>query len=211
MMPKAEFIARQSRRPSGLLGYIVAWVMASETAQENNRTLDHLAIADGDRVLEIGCGHGTTLSKAAVCADNLKLTGIDFSDVMLRVARRRNSVLLAHNLLSLDHGDSAAPPYETRSFERIYSVHTIYFWVQPEVHLREISRVLAPGGRFVLGFRPSDDGAYAAKFPGSIYNMRAGAEVEALVATCGFASVQMHSQQINGHAMNWIVAHNDDT
>lgn len=205
-MAKPVFIARQGRRPSGLLGYIVAWVMAVETAAENRCTLDLLEPADGERVLEVGCGHGATLQKAAARAENLKLSGIDFSDVMLHLARRRNRALIAANRLRLDRGDCIALPYGDGAFDKVYTVHTIYFWPRPHAHLGEILRVLAPGGRCVLGFRPGDDAAFSAGYPASVYHMRTAAETKALFVACGFDRVQGHTRDINGQAMNWIVA-----
>ena len=51
-MRKPEFIARQSRRPTGLLGAIVARVMARETRPENERALHLLDLADGDSFID---------------------------------------------------------------------------------------------------------------------------------------------------------------
>ncbi len=205
-MRKPTFIARQGRRPSGLLGYIVASIMASETAPENEVTLDLLGLEDGDRVLEIGCGHGATLKKAAGKAKGLQLDGIDFSEVMLRVARRRNRVLMAANRLALIHGDSAHLPYGNDRFDKVFSVHTIYFWARPVLYMREILRVLAPGGRFVLGFRPGEDPAFSAAFPASIYNFRPAAKIEAMLRDSGFCSVCRQSRDLNGKTMAWILA-----
>ena len=205
-MRKPHFIARQGRRPAGLLGHIVAQVMARETAPENAQTLDLLDLRSGDRILEIGCGHGRTLREAANCADDITVTGVDFSDVMIRVARRRNRQLIAAGRVMLDHGDSATLRYSNAAFTKIYSVHTIYFWEQPTAQLREIFRVLAPGGRFVLGFRSGDDAEYSAQFPAAIYRMRPRAEIEAMVADCGYDEVRTIARRIGGHAMTWVIA-----
>ena len=72
-MAKSELIARQSRRPSGWLGEIVARVMAFETAQANRIAVERLAAREGEAVLEIGCGHGRTLARIARAA--LRLPG----------------------------------------------------------------------------------------------------------------------------------------
>ncbi len=205
-MRKPLFIARQGRRPSGLLGHVVARVMAKETAPENAETLDLLGLADGDRILEIGCGHGATLFDAAGRTVDLKLTGVDFSDVMLSVARRRNRQFIEAGRVAVDHGDSARLPYRDSTFNKIYSVHTVYFWAQPEAHLREILRVLAPGGQFVLGFRPGDDPAFQAQFPAAIYHIRRLAEIEALAVNCGFDAVRTQSRRFNSRRITWLVA-----
>jgi SAM-dependent methyltransferase len=205
-MRKPLFIARQGRRPAGLLGHIVARVMARETAIENARTLDLLDLRAGDRVLEVGCGHGHTLSEAANRADGITATGIDFSDVMIRVARRWNRRLIAAERVQIDRGDSAALPYADHAFTKVYAVHTVYFWERATAHLREVFRVLAPGGRFVLGFRPGDDPSFSAQFPSEVYHIRSAGEIEAMVATCGFDAVWTEAGRVKGHVMAWTIA-----
>src|SRR5438552_513133 len=56
MARRPVFIARQGRRPSGLLGQIVARVMAHETARDNAKAIDLLDVQPTDRVLDIGTG-----------------------------------------------------------------------------------------------------------------------------------------------------------
>jgi len=205
-MRKPLFIARQGRRPAGFLGHIVARVMARETAPENALTLDLLDLRAGDRVLEVGCGHGRTLYEAATRADDITATGIDFSDVMIRVARRWNRRLIAAERAQIDRGDSAALPFGDNAFTKAYAVHTVYFWERPTAHLREIVRVLAPGGRFVLGFRPGDDPSFSAQFPAEVYHIRSAAEIEAMVVACGFGAVWTEARRVNGHALAWTIA-----
>lgn len=57
-MRRPEFIARQARCPSGVLGHLLARVMAIETAADNERALQLLALRPADQVPEIGFGHG---------------------------------------------------------------------------------------------------------------------------------------------------------
>ncbi|MBL4740017.1 MAG: class I SAM-dependent methyltransferase [Sneathiella sp.] len=205
-MRRPDFIARQGRRPSGLFGYIVAFIMASETEPENVQTLKFLEIQPNDRILEVGCGHGATLRSAAKQCANLSVTGIDFSDVMVNVARRRNRKFITSGHMKIHKGDSANLPYLNDGFNKIYSVHTIYFWQNPEIHLQEIRRVLTPGGQFVLGFRSGDDTAFVEKFPASIYNLRTAAKVDSLLRKCDFRQVMLQKKCISGHTMYWITA-----
>src|SRR6266702_5097441 len=151
-MRKPLFIAKQGRKPSGLLGRIVARVMAKETADENEFALELLQLRPEDAVLEIGCGHGETLAKAAKVVSSGSLCGIDFSPVMHRHATRRHRRLVAEKRIEFLLGSSDRLPFADRSFDKVFAVHTIYFWTTPLDHLAEARRVLKPGGRFVLGF-----------------------------------------------------------
>src|ERR1051326_3463428 len=101
-MRRPQFIARQSRRPTGLLGSLLARIMAKETAAENNKALELLHLNPTDYVLEIGFGHGRTLAKAAVAASKGLVAGVDISDTMVDMAARYNSALLAAGRLEIN-------------------------------------------------------------------------------------------------------------
>ena len=149
---KPDFIARQGRRPSGLLGHIVARVMAMETRAENDRALELLELRADDDVFEIGFCHGATLYRAAQIIREGHLAGADFSDVVVKIARGRNHRSIEEGRMDLRLADTASLPFGDESFDKAYSVHTIYFWASLEQHLREVLRLLRPTGRFVLGF-----------------------------------------------------------
>lgn len=193
-MRKPQFIARQGRKPTGLLGRIVARVMAKETADENAFALELLQLQPEDAVLEIGCGHGETLAKAANHVACGRLCGIDFSPVMHRHSTRRHRRLVAEKRIEFHLGSSDRLPFDDQSFDKVFAVHTIYFWETPHDHLVEARRVLKPGGRFVLGFRPAEDAGFGATFPGEIYHIRPEAEVARLAIDAGFETVELRKQ-----------------
>jgi SAM-dependent methyltransferase len=190
-MRKPLFIAKQGRKPSGLLGQIVARVMAKETADANEIALQLLQLQPDDAVLEIGCGHGETLAKAASVVSRGALCGIDFSPLMHRHATRRHRRLVAEKRIEFHLGSSDRLPFDDQSFDKVFAVHTIYFWETPLDHLAEARRVLKPGGRFVLGFRSAEDPGFRAKFPGEIYHIRCEAEIAQLVSDAGFDAVEL--------------------
>ncbi|HYM04292.1 MAG TPA: class I SAM-dependent methyltransferase [Stellaceae bacterium] len=205
-MRRPEFIARQSRRPSGWLGEIVARVMARETVDANRAALDLLQLKAPDQVLEIGFGHGATLQAAAQIVTDGFLAGLDHSAVMHRIAGRRNAPFLRSGRMELKLADSARIPYPNARFSKIYAVHTIYFWEKPETHLGEIFRVMSPGGRLVLGYHPSEDARFARAFPRSIYTVRAIKEIEAATGVCGFQSVRTETKAAAQGLMAWTIA-----
>ena len=205
-MRRSNLIARQGRLPHGLLGHIVGQVMAHETAAANRIALEHLALEPDDRLLEVGCGHGRTLAAAGQRITEGRLAGVDPSAVMLGIARRRNARLLAGGRMELILGSSERLPFDAGSFNKMLSVHTIYFWPEPERDLTELCRVMEPGGRLVIGYRPGEDPAFARDFPSEVYRIRSVATIERLIETAGFSDVETVSQSLGAGLMAWTTA-----
>jgi SAM-dependent methyltransferase len=141
-MRRPEFIARQARRPSGLLGRVLGHVMASETAGENAMALKLLELQSDDQVLEIGFGPGRTLARVAELIPGGFVAGVDPSEEMLRLATSHNRHFIAQEKMELKLGNTTRIPYDDGRFDKVYSVHTIYFWPEPARDLQEIRRVL---------------------------------------------------------------------
>jgi ubiquinone/menaquinone biosynthesis C-methylase UbiE len=106
------------------------------------RVVDALQIQPGERVLEIGCGHGVAASY--VCERGARLTAIDRSPKMVAAAAKRNAgyddaEFLVGELEALDLGE--------RRFDVIFAVRVGLFHREPERARRLAERWLAPGGR----------------------------------------------------------------
>jgi SAM-dependent methyltransferase len=193
-MPKSERIARQSRQPSGFLGEIVARVMAFDTARANRIAVERLAVQAGEAVLEIGCGHGRTLARIAQAPCGF-LAGIDASEVMVRLARRRLRHRIEAGRAEVSLAASSALPHPDARFDAALAVHVLYFWKDPLADLREIRRTLRPGGRLLLGYRPRDAETLAA-LPATVYTLRSIEETEGLLAQAGFAAIRSTEHSI---------------
>ena len=204
-MWRPEFIAKQGRHPSGILGWIVARVMATETTAENAATIELLDLQPYDRVLEIGFGHGRTVAKAAAIVRKGFVAGVDWSERMVEVATHHNRRLIAEGRIELKRGLINPLAYANNEFDKVYSVHTIYFWENPIGDLREIARVMKPGARFVLGFRPKDDQT-ASAFPETIYTHYASDEVRAFLEKSGFGSVQIVDRRFSRRIVCFAMA-----
>lgn len=197
-MRRPTFIARQAGHPAGWFGRFLLRVMARETSAFNREVLDALAIVDGERVLEVGFGHGQTLRDAAALTPGARFAGIDIAPDAQKVASRRCRALIEAGRLELQTGDAAALPWSDSSFEAVYSVHTIYFWQHPENVLAEIRRVLSRPGRLVIGMRDRTDDA-ATHFPASVYRFHSGDEVALMLRAAGFSSVEVRTAAANAN------------
>jgi cyclopropane fatty-acyl-phospholipid synthase-like methyltransferase len=76
-MRRPEFIARQASCPTGILGALIARIMAVETRRENATALKLLDLQPKDHLLDIGCGHGRTLALAADAVPEGFVAGVD--------------------------------------------------------------------------------------------------------------------------------------
>lgn len=205
-MRRPEFIARQSRRPTGLLGHLIARVMAVETAAANEQLLELLDVQSSDQVLEIGFGHGRTIERAAALAPEGFVAGVDLSTEMVRMATRHLRALIRERRVELQLGDSAQLTYADSRFDKVYSLHTLYFWSNPAQHLCEVHRVLKPGGRFVLGFTPGEDEQARASFPATIYHFYDTDAVRALIGDAGFHDLDMVRRDVSSRPIVFALA-----
>jgi len=183
------FIARQSAKPSGIAGRVIAWIMARETAELNERAVRLLSLRSSDWVVEIGFGHGRTVERIAAGVPQGHVSGIDVSEAMTRLAIRRNRGAVTDGRVDLRTGDCASLPFNDGQFDKALSVHTVYFWNDPQACLREIRRVLRPGARFVLGYTRSAS-PHRVNFPAEVYTFYDDEQIQEMLSAAGFESVE---------------------
>jgi SAM-dependent methyltransferase len=95
----------------------------------------------GEIVLEIGCGTGCDLLQFA--KHGAIATGVDLTAKHLELARKR-----VGSLAAVRHADMRQLPFEDGCFDYAYSHGVLMYSDEPEKVVREIYRVLRPGGRF---------------------------------------------------------------
>lgn len=184
-MRRPPAIAEQARNAHGLLGRLVAFIMARETWGQNLRAIEALDIRDGDHVLDIGCGHGRSLAALAARAPGGRVVGADPSALMAEIAVARNRGLIRRRRVEVAVAGVEALPFESASFDRALCVHVIYFWKDLNLGLREIARVLKPGARLALILRTSADTAAVSRFPAQVYSFRSLDEVLSALRAAG--------------------------
>ena len=99
-------------------------------------------IRPGTRVLDLGAGPGD--GTAMLAETGAAVTGVDFSRTMVAAARRRHPGLTFHE------GDAEVLPFADGAFDAIVSNFVVHHLARPALVFREVSRVLAPGGRFAF-------------------------------------------------------------
>lgn len=151
--PTPEQMAAQLRKPHGFMARKVGERMNAANRSLYEGAWKALDLRDGMHVLEIGFGNGLFFADLSRRAQGLKLCGLDFSQEMVEQATALNAVLISNGTLSLLHGPSDRMPYADASFDRVFCINVVYFWDDPAAHLREVRRVLKPGGTFTAVLR----------------------------------------------------------
>jgi len=108
--------------------------------------IEHMGIAPGDRLLEVGVGTGIN---ARLYPRNCHVTGIDLSPEMLEKARQRVQRQGVHNI-RLQEMDAAHLTFADDSFDIVYAPYVISVVPDPVQVVREMRRVCRPGGKIVI-------------------------------------------------------------
>src|SRR6266508_5866890 len=186
-----RFIASQFRKPSGLLGRLIGNGMARSNESEARWTIDLLTIQPDTRVLEIGFGPGVAIQYAAQQAVQGHVSGIDYSETMVQVVRKRNASAIRKGLVDLTHGDVRSLPYVDEEFDRAFTIHCIYFWAEPTACLREIRRVLRANGVLAITILPEDKWSPRRTPAPEVFKLYRAGEVAQLVADAGFRDARV--------------------
>lgn len=171
-------------------------------------------------VLEVGCGPGYLgLEWAVQIAPTARLVGVDISDAMVRRARdNARAYGIAERCAHLC-ADVLALPHPDASFDHVFSASSLHEWSDPVAGLREIGRVLRPGGRYcVIDLRRDVDritlqfmkaNIEADMRPGFLTSIRSSylrSEVVPILASAGFAAATVSEAQ-----MGLVIAGRKDT
>jgi ubiquinone/menaquinone biosynthesis C-methylase UbiE len=194
MIMPPRFIAQQLSHPRGLLGRVIGHLMNKHNAKMNAFAIEQLQLTSTDRVLEIGFGGGATLPTLLARAGFVG--GLDRSRDMVEAARARFARNVAAGHADFREGTVEALPFEAAAFNKVCTVNTVYFWHSLDAGFAEIHRVLAPGGRVVVGFLPKQH-MDRMQMPIDIFTTRASEDVTTAIARAGFSRVTIERPQPN--------------
>lgn len=157
-------------------------------ARLNSYALDQLKLEPEDRVLEIGFGGGAALSRLLGGASFV--CGVDRSQDVVSAADRKFADAVRAGRAKFHVGAVEKLPLQDATFTKALSVHTVYFWQSLEAGSAEIARVLAPGGRVVLGFLPKGH-MDRMNMPADIFTPREPDDIVAALKATGFSEIEV--------------------
>jgi SAM-dependent methyltransferase len=140
----------QCRQPHGWLG---RWFLRNMNKRHSPLTdwgLSHISIPPAGTLLDIGCGGGRTIQKLAAAAPEGRTRGIDHSEASVRATSRLNALAIARGQVEVRQGSVSELPWPDATFNVATAVETHFFWPNLPGDVREVFRVLRPGGQFIV-------------------------------------------------------------
>ena len=117
--------------------------MAEEHAAIAEGMLAQMRFEERDKILDIGCGAGWFSALLARKVPTGQVVGIDVADDMVRRARATYAELPNAMFLTASAGEI---PWDEDFFNKVVSIESAYYWPDVQKALREVFRVLRPGG-----------------------------------------------------------------
>jgi SAM-dependent methyltransferase len=182
----ADFLGRRLHRPIQLAMVRIAAPLASAPRA----------------ILDVGCGTGSMLALFAARYPSAALCGVDPAAEMLRVAQTRLGADPRVRLLS---AGAERLPFDDHAFELVVSSNSFHHWADQGAGIREIGRVLAPGGHLIL----TDPFAIGWRRWGARIRphgrMRTKHEVEAMLGAAGLSGVVWERARVLGPLASYFV------
>jgi ubiquinone/menaquinone biosynthesis C-methylase UbiE len=200
------WLFQQVRKPNGWLGRRVVRAMNLSHAGMTEWGLQQITIPKNAAILDVGCGGGRTVRRLVELAPEGEVVGLDYSLASVAVSRETNAHEIAAGRVQIEQGSVAALPFPDCSFDIVTAVETHYYWPDLPGNVREVLRVLKPGGRFALIAETYRGGplrfVYGIVMPLLRAAFLTDAEHRELLIQAGFTEVKTEHRS----GKNWILA-----
>ncbi|MFZ0633809.1 MAG: class I SAM-dependent methyltransferase [Acidobacteriaceae bacterium] len=207
-MSAPNTVTNRFRHPSGWLGRLTLARMNLSHSRLTDWGLTHITIRPDSTLLDIGCGGGRTLQKLAAAAPQGKVFGIDHSETSVAASRKANARAIARGQVEIVQGSVSQLPWPDATFDLATAIETHFFWPSLPGDVREVFRILKPGGTLILIAEVyRDSGHLSAQLmekyaPVTGMTLLTADEHRDLLAQAGFSQVRVDTDRAKG----WITA-----
>ena len=158
--------------------------------------ISHLDLAGNEKILDIGCGGGINLSRFLKKVPRGHVAGIDLSPDCVSYSFMRNRDAIAEGRCSVYEGSAELLPFGANHFDVITAFETIYFWPNLPNTLKEIKRVLKPGGTFLIVNEADGYGFLDNLYPKIIKGMTLykTEELSTILTKAGFTNIEIDTK-----------------
>jgi ubiquinone/menaquinone biosynthesis C-methylase UbiE len=112
--------------------------------------LQHVPIEKRLTILDVGCGGGRTIEKLAAMSADGVVHGVDYAAGSVAASCARNAELIKKGRVEIHRASVSQLPFPDNRFDLVTAVETQYYWPDLPNDMREILRVLKPGGSLIV-------------------------------------------------------------
>lgn len=183
----------QTRKPEGFLGKVMVGGMNSGHAKMADWGMSHLGGIAAADIVELGCGGGRNAGELLKKYPNAKLSALDYSELSVEKTKETNKDKIAAGRCTVLQGNVAALPFGKDSFDLATAFETVYFWPGLEKCFTEVSRVLRPGGAFMICNESDGTDETALKFEKIIDGMKCytAEQLATALKSAGFSEIKV--------------------
>jgi len=176
----------QFAKPTGFFGKMLAKGMARGHKKFYKNALKAINPKKDDEYLEIGFGSGLFIKKHMSHVS--KIAGIDHSEDMVKLASKFNKELVESGKAEFKHGSASSLPWADNEFTIVVAIEVFFFFNETDKILKEIFRVLKPGGRLIIEMAYNKDDGVDHKRIIKKMNLKlySGEEMKELLKKAGF-------------------------
>jgi len=179
----------QFAKPSGFFGKILAKGMARGHKEFYKNALSVINPKKDDKYLEIGFGSGIFINK--YMSHVSKIAGIDYSEDMVKLASNINKKLVESGKAEFKKGYASSLPWADNEFTVVATIEVFFFLDETEKTLKEIFRVLKPGGRLIIemAFNKDDGVDHKRHIKKMNLKLYSGEEMKKMLKKVGFNDI----------------------
>lgn len=187
-------IVGNAGKPEGLLGQFMVAGMNSCHARLSDWGCLFLGEEIPDKILDIGCGGGANVRRFLNRYAQAHVTGMDYSAVSVKSARKRNRASIQAGRCEILQDDVSRLDLPENAYDLVTAFETVYFWPEIQQSFEHVLRVLKPGGRFLIVNESTGTDQAAVKFAGIIdgMNLYTPERLKELLEAAGFTDVKIH-------------------
>ncbi len=179
----------QFAKPTGFFGKILAKGMARGHKHFYKNAARAIDPKNDDIYLEIGFGSGIFIKK--YMSHVSKIAGIDYSEDMVKLASDINRKLVESGKAEFKQGYASSLPWADNEFTVVAAIEVFFFLNETEKTLKEIFRILKPGGRLIIemAFNKDDGVEHKRHIKKMNLKLYSGKEIKKLLNEAGFSDI----------------------
>ena len=187
----------QTRKPEGFLGEMMVNGMNGGHAKMADWGMSFIPRINPSDIVDLGCGGGRNAGALLKKYQGAVVTALDYSEVSVDKARIYNKDAVSKGKMFVVRGDVSNLKIPAEKYDLATAFETIYFWPGLEKCFSEVSKVLKPGGLFLVVNESDGTDETSLKFEKLIDGMKCHTPeaIRTAMETAGFKDIQIEHHE----------------